>query len=167
MNVLIADDDILIIKLYRVALESRGHTVTSTYNGRECVDVFKQELARVGPDADPFDVVVMDHRMPKMDGVKAAGVIIELRPNQRIIFITACARETLKASVQEIGQVVSILEKPFEPILLAKVIEDIFTFKDLAEINKLLKVMYHNTCSEVQITQLHSLLKTIQKIGLS
>lgn len=167
MNILVADDDELVTKLYRIALESREHTVATASDGRECVDIYKKDLEKVDSDSEPFDVVVMDLRMPSMDGLEAARKILELRPAQRLIFVTAYVRETLSASVRELGRVISILEKPFDAAQLVKVIEDVFTFKDLAELNKLLKRTSRDISSRAQITELHSLLKQIQKSGLS
>jgi CheY-like chemotaxis protein len=36
--------------------------------------------------SSPFDVVVLDYRMPKKDGTEVAKEILDLNPNQRIIF---------------------------------------------------------------------------------
>lgn len=165
MNILIADDDPCITKLYQLALESRGHTVTVANDGEECINVYNRESARFSPDVDCFDVVILDYHMPRVDGLEAAKKIIELRPDQRVVIVTAFLREALKACVKEIGQVVCILEKPFEPVILARVVEDVFAFNDLAALNKILKSMGKYAQSEEQVTELHSLLKVILKVG--
>ncbi|HEX9678136.1 response regulator [Nitrososphaera sp.] len=167
MRVLVAEDDVDENNLYRVALRAKGHIVTTTRNGKECVRVYKEEMAKTDLYEVPFDAVVLDYAMPEMDGLEAAKDILALKKDQRLIIVTAYVRETLKASVQELRQVVSIIEKPFVPDLLTKVVEDASTLRELAEISKMPTVRGNNTHTDVQITQLHAVLKRRQKIGLT
>lgn len=167
MKVLVAEDNEAENKLYRVALEARGHKVEITRNGRDCVKAYKDELAEAGSKNDPFDVVILDYAMPEMDGLEAAKEIVALRKNQRLIFVSAYVREMMRASVEQLQQVVSIIQKPFEPHVLVSVIEDIATVKELVEINKVLAEAHRNAPTDVQITELLAILKRIQKIGLS
>lgn len=166
MRILIAEDNEEENKLYRIALQSRGHKVVITRDGRECVNVYREELQKMNPERDPFDVVVLDYVMPEMDGLAAAKEIITLRKNQRIIFASAYVRETLRKSISELEQVVSIIQKPFEPRVLVSVIEDLSAVRELAEINKMIVNIDRNAPTEVQITELLAILKRVQKIGL-
>ncbi|WP_243310410.1 ATP-binding protein [Fundidesulfovibrio agrisoli] len=63
LRVLMAEDDrinrLVIVKL----LEMAGHLVRTAVNGREALELLEQE---------PFDVVLLDMRMPEMDGLEAA-----------------------------------------------------------------------------------------------
>lgn len=167
MKVLIAEDNEAENKLYRVALEARGHKVVITRSGRDCVKTYRDELAKKGNRDDPFDVVLLDYLMPEMNGLEAAKKILEIRNKQRLIFVTAYARETMRTSVEKLQQVVSIIQKPFEPHVLVSVIEDMAAVKELGEINKMLATLNSNAPTEVQITDLLAILKRIQKIGLS
>lgn len=72
----------------------------------------------------PFDVVVLDYRMPKKNGLDVAKQILHLVPRQRIVFASAYVRETLESSVKELNQVVELLQKPFDPSILLDTIED-------------------------------------------
>ena len=54
------------------------------------------------PDADP-DVVVMDYRMPFMDGLTAARRIRELRPGQIVVLYTAFVDAELEREAEESG----------------------------------------------------------------
>lgn len=56
----------------------------------------------------PFDVVVLDYRMPKKDGLQVAKEILKLNPKQRIIFASAYVKETLVESVKQLNQVVEL-----------------------------------------------------------
>jgi CheY-like chemotaxis protein len=72
----------------------------------------------------PFDVVVLDYRMPGKDGLQVAKEILKLNPEQRIIFASAYVRETLEDSVKELKRVVELMQKPFDADILVDTIED-------------------------------------------
>jgi DNA-binding NtrC family response regulator len=72
----------------------------------------------------PFDAVILDYRMPGKDGMEVAKEILELNPNQRIIFASAYVKETLEDSVKELKRVVELMQKPFDADTLVDAIED-------------------------------------------
>jgi CheY-like chemotaxis protein len=150
MRVLIAEDEPDIWKAYKIALEGRDHETLIAEDGDECIKLYKQELLeqqkrrgrddyygnKKKPNNDdhdydekrqnrpPFDVVILDYRIPQKDGLQVAKEILELNPNQRIIFASAYVRETLEDSVKQLKRVVELLQKPFVPDALVDTIED-------------------------------------------
>ena len=112
IRVLIADDDEHILECYREAFgdseetdymkaldeldaelfdESANIEETPTFEivacnqGQDAIDQAKQATA----DGHPFDVVILDVRMPPgIDGVEAGSKIRELDPNIEIVFVT-------------------------------------------------------------------------------
>jgi CheY-like chemotaxis protein len=139
MRVLIAEDEPDIWKPYKIALESRDHETVITEDGNKCLEIYKKELLEQQKRRDkddnnnersnkkvrpPFDAVVLDYRMPQKDGLEVAKDILELSPNQRIIFASAYVRETLEDSVKQLKRVVELLQKPFVPQVLVDTIED-------------------------------------------
>jgi CheY-like chemotaxis protein len=72
----------------------------------------------------PFDAVVLDYRIPGKDGLQVAKEILELNPEQRIIFASAYVKETLENSVKELKRVVELMQKPFDADILVDTIED-------------------------------------------
>lgn len=81
-----------------------GHQVVDqAFNGREAVDRY----ANLAP---PPDVVIMDVRMPVMDGVEASRLILMRDPSARIVLISADA--TVKDRAHQVA-VVGFLQKPF------------------------------------------------------
>lgn len=81
IKVLIADDQELIRQSLRIVLDSRSEfTVTDAVsNGVEVI----QSIRRDKPD-----VILMDIRMPKMDGVQCTKIVKEGYPDIRIIILT-------------------------------------------------------------------------------
>jgi CheY-like chemotaxis protein len=61
-----------------------------------------------------FDVVILDYKMPKKDGLQVAKEILEINPDQRIIFASAYVIETLRESVKELKRVVELMQNPFQ-----------------------------------------------------
>lgn len=82
-SVLIVDDDIFLHKVLNRILSIGGHTVVGhAYNGAEAVDMFN------GLNPKP-DIILMDHRMPIMNGATATREIRHKSPKSRILFISA------------------------------------------------------------------------------
>jgi CheY-like chemotaxis protein len=172
MNVLIAEDERSMSDLYRIALESRGHRVLITFDGSECINAYKEALGRLEQAGkkpsryEPFDAVVLDYRMPRMDGLEAAKQIFSLNKEQRIIFASAFVKETLRDSVKHLEQVVELIQKPFEPKVLAQLIEDTSATKELQEINRMIGQFDPDKPNDEQISELLDVLKKIQKVGI-
>ena len=80
-QVLIADDQELMRLSFRMVIDSQPDlsVVGEAGDGAEAIDVAR----RVRPD-----VLLMDVRMPKMDGLQAARVIARDRHDARIIIVT-------------------------------------------------------------------------------
>ena len=112
IRVLIADDDEHILQAYREAFSSAESTqemraldalaaelfepsdvtddephfdVVACSQGNDAIDLAKQ----AANDGHPFDVVILDVRMPPgIDGVEAGSQIRELDPDIEIVFVT-------------------------------------------------------------------------------
>src|SRR5918912_1820891 len=125
MKILLAEDNQEISTLYNITLAPRGHRVTVTNDGHECLQVYHRELQNVTLNTNPsariqlFDVVILDYKMPKINGMEVAKEILAVNPHQRIIFASAYVKETLIDSIQQLNQIVELLQKPFGPDALA------------------------------------------------
>jgi len=140
MRILIAEDEENILRQYRIVLEARGHEVVATRNGQQCIEEYvkhveKNENEHGRSGVPPFDAVILDYRMPKMDGMDVAKHILKVRSKQRIIFASAFVKETLIESIIELDQIVELLQKPFEIDVLVETVEDKTIFQQLEKLN--------------------------------
>ena len=79
-RLLIVDDDENINLLYEEELSMEGHEVEIARNRKECIEKLKP---------NPPDLIIMDIRMPEMDGIEALGKIIAMHENIPIILNSA------------------------------------------------------------------------------
>jgi CheY-like chemotaxis protein len=131
MKILIAEDDRDIALLYTVALRVRNHHIVITDNGEECLAVYRQELKNFisrtrclgNNERHVFDMVILDYKMPGINGIEVAKEIIRINPKQRIIIASAYPSETLFYSMKELGHLVELVQKPFDLSTLFGMIE--------------------------------------------
>jgi CheY-like chemotaxis protein len=83
-RILIVDDDPLLIKSLRDALETDGHIVTPANGGQAGIDTFQKAKA----DGEIFDVVITDLGMPNVDGRRVAAAIKEASATTPVIMLT-------------------------------------------------------------------------------
>ncbi|HEX9677460.1 response regulator [Nitrososphaera sp.] len=124
-KVLVAEDNGDMAKMCRIALELKGHTVVITRDGEACVRTYRDAVNKLDKEPsrhEPFDIVILDCRMPRMDGVEAAKEIFAMNKRQRLAFAAAHIGKS-KDSVSERYRV-EILQKPFEPKELIKLVEN-------------------------------------------
>jgi DNA-binding response OmpR family regulator len=116
-RVLVIDDEEPIRLLCRVNLEAAGIEVSEAEDGKAGLEVAR---------ADPPDVILLDVMMPGMDGWR---VFDELLKDERtehvpVVFLTARAELRDQARGLELGGV-DYVTKPFNPLNLAPLIEDL------------------------------------------
>jgi CheY-like chemotaxis protein len=127
MRFLIGENDKSIALTYRMILKKRNHRVRIVDNGEDCLKVYRrsQKLTlTTAPSmhAKPFDAVILDYNMPKMNGIQVAKEILAINPNQRIILASCYVEYTSKDSVQ-LKQFIELLQKPFTKQALIETIE--------------------------------------------
>lgn len=93
MNVLIADDQTLFRDMMLALFEKESdiNHIGSVSNGADALAFCASRQV---------DLVLMDIRMPEMDGITAAGKILQAAPSTRIILLTAFAERDLSGLYQ-------------------------------------------------------------------
>ena len=84
LRILSVDDDPLLIKSLRDALEADGHAVVTANGGQEGIDAFRAAEHR----DEHFAVVITDLGMPYVDGRKVASAIKNDSPSTPVILLT-------------------------------------------------------------------------------
>ena len=170
LKVLIAEDEKDIARLYKMALEKRRHEVLVAHNGEDCLKIYHEVSQRVRfkmyPTVNisqPFDAVMLDYRMPKINGIEVAKEILAVNPHQRIIFASAYVKETLTDSIKELKQVVELMQKPFGENALIDTIEDKDIYLRLQKFNVDIDIIKAVNPTHEQILDLLERLQRIQK----
>ena len=79
-KVLVVDDEENIRLLFKEELEEEGYEVDTASNGLEALEKVK---------AASFDVIVLDIKMPVMDGIQALNAIKNINKDQPVILCSA------------------------------------------------------------------------------
>ena len=74
-NILIVDDEIETVDMISFLLESQGYAVTPAYSGAEALEILQQGLQEPGRDRSLIDLVILDVRIPDVDGYEICQVI--------------------------------------------------------------------------------------------
>jgi CheY-like chemotaxis protein len=139
MRLLVAED-LKAAKAHKSALKRRGHIVTLASSGEDCLKIYNDKLQDVTLHSDPnehiqpFDAVVLDYEIPKMNGIEVTKEILTVNPHQRVI-ITSDDDKVISKNPGQLKQKVEILIKPFSEQLLIEKVEDAFIYSVLKELN--------------------------------
>jgi DNA-binding response OmpR family regulator len=107
MRLLLIDDDPLLLRSLRDALELDEHQVVTAEGGQAGIDTFAAEI-RAGTR---FDAVITDLGMPYVDGRKVASRIRQLGGQMPIIMLTGWGHRMI-ASNDKPEHVDRVLSKP-------------------------------------------------------
>jgi CheY-like chemotaxis protein len=132
MKLLVAEDHHDTSLLYKMTLEDKGHEVKIENNGEESLKTYQKEFQNVTLNTDPaehiqpYDSVILDYDMPKINGIEVGNEILAVNPRQRIIFASAYSltEESLIKPVDGIRHDIDILVKPFTPQTLVDKVEN-------------------------------------------
>jgi two-component system sensor histidine kinase/response regulator len=122
LNVLVVDDLADSRMIMRRMLNSMGFRVETLHSGPEALNRLKDNSMR----NNPIELIMMDWRMPEMDGIEASRKIRqELKLTMPIIMITAFGKETQRIDAEKAG-IDGFLTKPIYPSTLFDAIMDGF-----------------------------------------
>jgi len=134
LRILIADDEIDILTLYKTFLEAKGKEITTVTDGRKCVEMYKKKNSS-DSSGNYFDVVILDQKMPIMTGLQAAVKILEINPQQKIIFASGYLEKTLLDVLTVLNKAIAVIEKPFSLDVLDHMINSTEIFEKLEKIS--------------------------------
>jgi two-component system response regulator PilR (NtrC family) len=103
-KILVSDDELSMRQFLEILLKKEGHQVVCAGDGQEAWARFQ---------AEPFDLVISDIKMPKMDGLELLRKVKERRPALAVIMVTAYASPEDAIAAMKAGAY-DYLTKPFK-----------------------------------------------------
>lgn len=103
-KVLVVDDDRRMVKTICDILNVKGYEAIAAYTGEEAVEKVK---------SDKPDCVLMDIKMPGINGVEALKMIKGISPDLPVVLVSAYATEEVEAEAKEQGAH-AVLSKPVD-----------------------------------------------------
>ncbi len=114
-RVLVVDDENNIRLMVRLALQASKHEVQTASDGQEALDLFG--------DGTNCDAVLLDQRMPGMEGLDVLREMRRRDTTARVVMMTAFGTIDLAASAMQAGAT-GFLRKPFTTTILRSAVQD-------------------------------------------
>lgn len=105
--VLLVDDEETLLILGSALLKAMGFSVITASNGREAVEIYREQSKRI-------DLILLDQIMPEMDGIQAYQLLREFSP---VIPIAICSGYNLQQAMEKIAndEKAAVIQKPYDP----------------------------------------------------
>ncbi len=114
-RVLVVDDDVLFAEGLSDILSEKGYEITVVYSGNDVLGKV-QEIH--------FAVILLDIKMPIMNGVETYKTIKKISPQTSVILMTAFSVENIIKDALEEG-VYGVVHKPLDIEKIIKMIEGV------------------------------------------
>lgn len=113
-KILVIDDEQIVRISCERTLGGEGFEVKSASNGKEGIELLEKEQ---------FNLVLLDLKMPDLDGIEILKMIKEKWPETKIIMITGYSTVETAVKTLKLGAF-NYLEKPFTPDILLETTRD-------------------------------------------
>jgi len=113
-NILLVDDEEIVRLTDKYMLEELGYEVILAENGREAVELFREQYSEI-------DLVIMDMVMPEMDGREAFGRMQEIDPNCKVVISSGFFENEKIEKLRQEG-LAGFLHKPFRDYELSQLL---------------------------------------------
>lgn len=155
-TILIAENNKRDLRWYPDTLSKHDYHVLIAADAAESLKSYRSELEKNVAEAkrkedsspsfpeQPFDAVILNHRISNRDGLQVASEILSVNPRQRIIFVSDSDEYTEELQKAFYGRV-DIMQKPFAPEALIDVLESAEVYKALEKLGLNVKELkgYH------------------------
>ncbi|UCE20202.1 MAG: sigma-54-dependent Fis family transcriptional regulator [Gemmatimonadota bacterium] len=126
LNILLVDDEINMLEVMRDVLEAEGHCVTTVSSGYEALEKCE--------DDPPFDLIITDLKMPRMNGIELLEKVREKGSPIPVVILTA--HGTIGSAVEAVKKgAYDYILKPFKPDEIFGMIGRILERKNLLDDN--------------------------------
>ena len=160
-KVLVVDDEADMLRACRKILESKSYEVLTATDGPPALELLQQE---------PVDVMVLDLRLPSMDGLAVMREARRLKPDLAILMITAYA--TLDTAMQAVREgAFDFIPKPFSMEQFEIAVERSVNYRQLVEQNRQLQLELRTTQQFENVVahspQMKAVLDEVRKVAPS
>ena len=118
MKLLIIEDSPLVRRMYGLAFSSREHDLIEAENGLQALDA-------LAAASDPFDVILLDLRMPDMDGATFLRAVRRTALFGDIPIIVTTSEPESSELLQEVRAlgIDAVVKKPWKPQELLSLVQ--------------------------------------------
>ncbi|HXX58917.1 MAG TPA: sigma-54 dependent transcriptional regulator [Thermodesulfovibrionales bacterium] len=150
-RILIADDEKIALKNLEHVMKKEGYEVTATQSGQNALRLLEDR---------PFDVVLTDLRMEKVDGMQILKKCQDLYPDTEVIMITGFA--TLESAVEAMKHgAFYYIAKPFKLDEVRKVVREAAEKVGLKKENRQLRDQIESYQGKVTIITQNQLMENL------
>jgi CheY-like chemotaxis protein len=114
-GILVVDDDAAVRLFLDRGLQHFGFTVWQAADGQEAIEVYRRECSAI-------DLVLLDVRMPVLDGPQTLAALLTLNPHLRCCFMTGQAGCYTYDQLLQFGAA-HIFQKPFQLIEMVQLLK--------------------------------------------
>ncbi len=119
-KILVIDDETIIRTSCERTLAPEGYEITSAASGKEGIKFLENE---------PFSLILLDIKMPDIDGIEILKKITAKWPETKVLMITGYS--TVEVAVQSLRLgAYNFIEKPFTPDTLLAAVKEVFEAAD-------------------------------------
>lgn len=126
MNVLVADDELSMLKIIEAYLKKEKLNVLIAKEGQEALDLFYE---------NKIDLAILDWMMPNIDGIEVCKEIKETS-NTKVILLTAKVQVEDEIQGLDCGAD-DYIRKPFDPRVLMLRVKKLIAYEDVINIKDL------------------------------
>lgn len=154
-RILVADDEVIILKILHDELVNAGYRVDIVEDGEKAIDKIK--LVK-------YDLIILDNKMPKKNGIDVIKKIKELEYKTIVIMMTAHGTISNAVEAMKLGAC-DYITKPFETSDLIKKLEKVLKIKK----SSISRIDYDNEKtkligSSMEITEIKNKIKKIKDL---
>ncbi len=158
-KILVVDDEQSMREFLDIMLKKEGYKVSLASNGEEVLKLIEKDI---------FDLILLDIRMPKMDGIAVLKKIKATSPETVVIMITAYASADTAIKAMKEGAY-DYITKPFKVEEIKLIIKNALEKKTLQKENILLKQLvkdrYHFENIIGQSPKMQALYELLEKVA--
>ncbi len=108
-HILVADDELNMLRSLEFILEVGGYKVTGVKNGQEALD----KILNANNSESPIELVITDIQMPGLNGLELIDELFRLRIDIPVFVITAYGSRDLTRTLRNKGNI-EYIDKPID-----------------------------------------------------